>query len=58
MNCDSCKHFRWYYDRCDKWGIQIDWRSVHNCFEPMTTPVLDTMKGVKAIGTTQISYNK
>lgn len=33
-NCDDCKHYRWYYDRCDKWGTAIDAREVHNCFEP------------------------
>lgn len=35
-NCDSCKHYRWYYDRCEKWGTEIDAREVHNCFEPRT----------------------
>lgn len=31
--CDDCKHFRWYYEHCDKWDCQIDDRSVHNCWE-------------------------
>jgi len=33
MNCDNCKHYRWYYDRCEKWGCEVDAREVHNCFE-------------------------
>lgn len=19
MNCDHCKYYRWYYDRCERW---------------------------------------
>ena len=33
MNCDKCKHYNWYYDRCEKWKIKVDGRSVHDCFE-------------------------
>ena len=43
MNCDNCKHYRWYYDRCDKWDCEVDSREVHNCFDPMDTPILDAM---------------
>jgi len=35
MNCDNCKHYRWYYDRCDKWDVEVNPLSVHNCWEPM-----------------------
>lgn len=43
MNCDDCKHYEWYYDRCRKWDCEVDRREVHNCFEPMKTPILDAM---------------
>lgn len=23
-NCDNCIHFRWYYDLCKKFGIEVD----------------------------------
>jgi hypothetical protein len=32
-NCDNCIHFRWYYDLCKKFGIEVDGREVHDCFE-------------------------
>lgn len=33
MNCDECKHYSWYYDKCTKWDCKVDPREVHNCFE-------------------------
>lgn len=45
MNCDNCKHYDWYYNYCEKWKCMIDSRSVHNCFEPFETPILDFMIG-------------
>jgi len=33
MNCDHCKYYRWYYDRCERWDCEVDAREVHNCFE-------------------------
>lgn len=33
MHCDKCKHYSWYYDRCEKWDCEVDPREVHNCFE-------------------------
>ena len=33
MNCDKCKHYRWYYDWCDKWMCEVDARSVYSCYE-------------------------
>lgn len=36
MNCDNCKHYNWYYDRCNKWECEVDARAVHNCFEQWT----------------------
>ena len=39
MNCDNCKWHRWYYDRCEKWKCEMDAREIHNCFEPMGTPI-------------------
>ena len=35
MKCDNCKHYHWYYDRCDKWDCEVDAREVHDCFEPI-----------------------
>ena len=35
-NCDNCIHFRWYYDLCKKFGIEVDGREVHDCFEEKT----------------------
>lgn len=26
--CDTCAHYHWYYDRCDKWDCEVDDRSV------------------------------
>lgn len=50
MNCDNCKWYRWYYDRCEKWKCEMDARAVHNCFEPMETPILNAMVcGIKVI---------
>lgn len=45
MNCDNCKYYDWYYDYCEKLKCMIDGRSVHNCFEPFETPILDFMTG-------------
>lgn len=42
-NCDNCKHFSWYYDRCGKWKCKVDYRAVHNCFEKRETPIRDAM---------------
>lgn len=33
MNCDNCKHYCWYYDKCSKWNCKVDAREVHQCFE-------------------------
>ena len=33
MNCDNCKHYCWYYDKCGKWDCEVDAREVHQCFE-------------------------
>lgn len=32
-NCDHCKFYSWYFDRCGKWDCKVDAREVHNCFE-------------------------
>lgn len=32
-NCDNCKWYSWYYDWCEKYEIEMDARSVHDCFE-------------------------
>ena len=48
MNCDECKYYSWYYDKCTKWDCEVDSREVHNCFEQGETPVRDAMvNGVK-----------
>ena len=48
MNCDECKYYSWYYDKCTKWDCEVDAREVHNCFEQEETPVRDAMvNGVK-----------
>lgn len=49
MNCDKCKHYNWYYDKCTKWDCQVDFREVHNCYEPMETPIRDIMVGTNRI---------
>ena len=33
MNCDSCKHYCWYYDWCAKWKCEVDGRAVYDCYE-------------------------
>ena len=38
MNCDNCKHYEWYYDKCRKWDCEVDAREVHNCFEQREAP--------------------
>ena len=43
MNCDNCKHYCWYYDKCSKWDCEVDFREVHNCYEPIETAVRDMM---------------
>lgn len=47
MNCDNCKHYRWYYDRCEKWGCEVDGRAVHNCFEEREKHIRDMMVNPK-----------
>ena len=47
MNCDHCRHYRWYYDKCLKWDCEVDSREVHNCFEPYETPIRDAMVNFK-----------
>ena len=37
MNCDNCKHYCWYYDKCSKWDCEVDAREIHDCFEPNET---------------------
>lgn len=37
MNCDNCKHYCWYYDKCSKWDCEVDAKEIHNCFEPNDT---------------------
>ena len=44
MNCDKCDHYRWYYDYCEKWRCNMDWRGVHDCFQPKS-PIMNTMDG-------------
>ena len=36
-NCDNCKYYCWYYDKCLKWNCEVDAREIHNCFEPNDT---------------------
>lgn len=43
INCDECKHYNWYYDRCEKWKCEVDSREVHNCFEKQETLIRDAM---------------
>ena len=33
MNCDHCKLYDWYYDKCKKFDCKVDFREVHNCFQ-------------------------
>ena len=32
--CDTCKHYHWYYDKCDKYDCEMDARSVCAEYEP------------------------
>ena len=32
-SCDTCKHYHWYYDWCDKWKSEMDNRSVCYSYE-------------------------
>lgn len=34
MNCDGCRQYKWYYDRCTKWNCEVDGRAAYDCFEP------------------------
>lgn len=34
-HCDNCKWYSWYYDWCKKFEVEMDARSVHDCFESM-----------------------
>ncbi len=43
MNCDDCKYYEWYYNRCRKWDCEVDAREAHNCFEQRETPVREAM---------------
>lgn len=27
-SCDNCKHYQWYYDKCERWDCKVDYRSV------------------------------
>lgn len=47
MNCDNCKYYKWYHYLCNKWDCEVEPREVHNCFEPMETPILNAMLGRK-----------
>jgi hypothetical protein len=47
MNCDECKHYSWYYDKCTKWDCKVDSREVHSCNEPRETPIRNMMVGAK-----------
>ena len=40
--CDKCRHYRWYFDRCEKWKCKVDGREVHDCFEPHEPPKEET----------------
>lgn len=52
MVCDECKYYNWYTDLCEKWKCTVDEREVHNCFEAIESPILDTMTG-KVIKTSE-----
>lgn len=43
VNCDECKYYKWYYDRCERWDCEVDPREVHNCCVSRETPILDMM---------------
>lgn len=54
MNCDGCKHYRWYFEWCAKWNCETDSRAVHNCFEEDDTPIRNDMVS----GATKKIYTK
>ena len=43
MNCDTCKWYAWYYDKCNKYDCEVDGRSVCNGYEKFDTIILDAM---------------
>ena len=50
MNCDKCRNYDWYNDKCRKWDVVVDSREIHNCFEEMDTPLSDILKGMNGNG--------
>ena len=40
-SCDDCRFYSWYWDRCIKWGCEVDGRSVCNHFEKYPYGVLN-----------------
>lgn len=44
-NCDACKHYNWYYDKCSFWNCYTDYRSCCNHFEKIDTNIYDIMTG-------------
>lgn len=46
-NCNRCKNYDWYNDKCRKWDCNVDFRAVHNCFELHDAFVRDFMAGKK-----------
>ena len=46
MDCDHCKYYSWYFDRCGKWDCKVDNREIHNCYEGRELHVIrDIMVG-------------
>lgn len=50
MNCDSCLHYHWYYDYCDKWKCKVDGRAAYQCFKPFQDCKEDDKQKLKDIG--------
>ena len=32
-SCDNCKHYQWYYDKCERWNCEVDCRSVCSVYD-------------------------
>ena len=30
--CDNCTYYQWYYDWCEKWHCEVDFRSKCNSY--------------------------
>lgn len=34
IECDTCRYYQWYYDKCEKYDCEVDGRSRCAAYEP------------------------